>query len=73
MQNKTVMSDKDPLDYCYGEFEIEMSMSLEGHYQVGFDEICHECAKRIENISINDFHTMFIKNLMGIKRSDNNA
>lgn len=73
MQDKEVRSDKDPLDYIYGEFEIEMNISFQGHHQVGFDEVCHECVRRIENIDIDDFHTMLIENLMGIKRSDNNA
>ena len=71
MQDKAVIKDNDPWDYCYGECKIEISIGLQGIYEVGFDEICHECQKRIEIIDMDDFHTMFIENLMGVKRSDN--
>ena len=72
MQDKTVMKDSDPLDFCYGECKIEVGVGLQGIYDVGYEEVCHECQKRISNINIDDFDTM-LKNLMGIKRSDNNA
>ena len=73
MQPFSVMKDTDPLDYLYGECRICFDIGLQGIYEVGFDEICHECQKRIESIDIDDFHRILIENLMGIKRSNNNA
>ena len=70
MQDHNVMKDTDPLDYCYGECEIYFGIGLQGIYDVGFEEICHECQKRIENIDMDDFHTMLVENLMGIKRGN---
>lgn len=64
MQDKTVMQDTDPLDYQYGECRICFDIALQGVYQAGFDEICHECKQRISNINVDDFHEA-LKQLMG--------
>ncbi len=65
MQPYSVMKDTDPLDYHYGQCEISFGIGLQGIYDVGFDEICHECQKRIENIDMDDFHQA-LKRLMGL-------
>ncbi len=65
MQDKTVMQDTDPLDYQYGECRICFDIGLQGIYEVGFDEICHECQQEIANIDIDDFHDA-LKRLMGL-------
>ena len=65
MQDETVMQYTDPLDYQYGECRIYFDIGLQGIYEVGFGEICHECQQRIANIDMNDFHNM-LKRLMGL-------
>ena len=70
MQNHDVIKDDDPLDYNYGECQIVFDIGLQGIYQVGFEEICHECKKRIESIDMDDFQEVLITNLMGIKRAE---
>lgn len=61
MQNKTVIMDTDPLDYRYGELDIEFSIGLQGHYVTEFEDVCHECARKIENIDMDDFKEAFVK------------
>lgn len=70
MQPYSVMKDTDPSDYCYGQCEISFGIGLQGIYDVGFDEICHECQKRIENIDMDDFHQA-LKRLMGFPTEEN--
>ena len=65
MQDKIVRQDTDPLDYQYGECRICFDVGLQGIYEVGFDEICHECQQRISNIDMDDFHEV-LKQLMGL-------
>ena len=60
-----VIHDTDPLDYRYEDCGIIFNIGLQGIYEVGFDEICHECEKRIANIDIDDFHEA-LKKLMGL-------
>ena len=69
MQNKEVRKDTDPLDYQYGECGIQIDIGLQGIYEVGFQEICHECEKRISNIDMDDFHEAF-KKLMGLHTTE---
>lgn len=64
MQAYSVRNENDPLDYQYGNCEICFGIGLQGIYDVGFEEICHECEKRIANIDVDDFHEA-LKNLMG--------
>lgn len=64
MQPYSVKKDNDPLDYIWGKCDIRFDIGLQGFYEVGFDEICHECAQRIANIDIDDFHDA-LKRLMG--------
>lgn len=64
----TVFYDSDPFECCYGECKITFHIGLQGIYDVGFDEICHECKKRIEVIDIDDFHKA-LKKLMKFPRS----
>lgn len=63
MQDKDVRQDTDPLDYTWGECGIVFDVGLQGIYSVGFEEICHECEKRISNIDMDDFHSA-LKRLM---------
>lgn len=67
MQDKEVRKETDPLDYIYGECGITFDIGLQGIYVVGFEEICHECEKRIANIDMDDFHEA-LKKLMGLPR-----
>ncbi len=64
MQNKMVVSDSDPLDYRYGECRIELDVGMNGVYDAGFTDICHECAKKIREIEVEDFRNAF-KRLAG--------
>lgn len=63
MQDKEVRKETDPLDYIYGECAISVDIGFQGIYEVGFEEICHECEKRIVNIDMDDFH-IALKRLM---------
>ena len=65
MQSKEVRKDTDPLDYIWGECEISIDIGFQGIYEVGFEEICHECEQRISIVDMDDFHEMF-KKLIGI-------
>lgn len=69
MQNKEVRKDTDPLDYIWGECEIQVDIGLQGIYEVGFQDVCHECKQRIENIDMDDFHEAF-KKLMGLPSTE---
>ncbi len=69
MQEFSVRKDTDPLDYNYGQCEISFGIGLQGIYDMGFDEICHECQKRIENIDMDDFHRA-LKQLMGFTTTE---
>ena len=60
-----VVHDTDPLDYRYGKCGITFDIDLQGIYEVGFDEICHECQQKIANIDMDDFHDA-LKRLMGL-------
>ena len=64
MQNHYVRKETDPLDYQYRDCRIYFDIGLQGVYEVKFDEICHECRKRIDNIDVDDFHDA-LKRLMG--------
>ena len=68
MQSNTVINENSPLDCRYGECRIDFNVGLQGIYEVGFEEICHECQQKISCIDMDDFHDMLIENLMGIKR-----
>ena len=64
IQNKYVVRETDPADYYYGEFTIETSIEMQGHYQFGFEDICWGCAKKIKNIDSDDFKEFFIEKFM---------
>lgn len=64
MKSNEVINDTDPLDYYYGECSIEFGIPLSGYYSVGFGEICHECARKIKNITIKDFQKFFIEEFL---------
>ena len=65
LEDFDVMEDTDPLNYRYGECRIEFDIGLQGIHEGGFEEICHECEKRIANIDMDDFHEA-LKRLMGL-------
>lgn len=46
LQGKVVTKETDPMDYRYGEFDIEFNIDLKGHYELSFEDVCHECAKK---------------------------
>lgn len=64
MQSKSVINDTDPMDYRYGEFVIETNIGLQGHYGFEFEDVCHECARKIQNIDSDDFKELFIEKIM---------
>ena len=64
MQNKMVCNGSDPLDCNYGEFMIETNINMQGYYELNFGDVCHECAKKINNIDIDDFQKFFIEKFM---------
>ena len=59
----------DAADTCYGECKIEVGIGLQGTYDIGYDEICHECETKISEISPEEFKAAF-EALMN-KNSDN--
>ena len=63
------MMDTDPMDYRYGELDIEFSIGLQGHYAVEFEDVCHECARKIQNIDTDDFKEFFVEKFMGVTSS----
>ena len=64
MQSKMVCNGSDPLDYNYGEFMIETNINMQGYHELNFGDVCHECAKKINNIDIDDFQKFFIEKFM---------
>lgn len=66
IQIKEVRNDNDPLDYLWGGCGITIDIGLQGIYEVGFQDVCHECKQRIENIDMDDFHEA-LRKLMGLK------
>ena len=67
MQDKEVIKETDPLDYIYRECGITFDIGLQGIHAVVFEEICHECEKRIANIDVGAFHAA-LKKLMGLEK-----
>lgn len=70
MQDHMVATDNDPLDYRYGECKIESDIGFQGVYDIGFIDVCHECAKRIRNINVDDFKKLFIEMLLRISTNE---
>ena len=70
LQNKSVVIDTDPMDYRYGEFYIEFSIGLQGNYEAEFEDVCHECARKIQNIDMDDFKEFFVEKFMGATSSE---
>lgn len=70
MQNKTVVTDTDPMDYRYGEFNIQFGIGLQGHYESVFEDVCHECAMKIQNIDMDDFNKIFIEKFIGVTSNE---
>lgn len=64
MLNKYVYQETDSLDCHYGELVFETNMGFQGHYQFGFEDVCHGCAKKIQNIDVDDFKEFFIEKFM---------
>lgn len=64
LQNKSVMMETDPMDYRYGELDIEFSIGLQGYYEAEFEDVCHECARKIQNIDMDDFKEFFVEKFM---------
>lgn len=64
MSNKYVCKDTDPLDYYWGEFSMEISIGFQDVYQLGFEDVCHECARKIQKINVDDFKMFFIEKFM---------
>ena len=58
--------DTDPMDYRYGELDVEFSIGLQGHYVAEFEDVCHECARKIQNIDMDDFKEFFVEKFMGV-------
>lgn len=70
LQNKVVSKNTDPLDYYYGEFNIEFDYKLQGGFELHFEDICHECAKKIHDMSINDFKEFIINKILGTTKME---
>ena len=64
MLNKYVYNDTDSLDCHWGELAFETTIGFKESYQFGFEDVCHECAKKIQNISVDDFKKFFIEKFM---------
>ena len=60
------MMDTDPMDYRYGELDIEFSIGLQGYYMAEFEDVCHECAKKVQNIDMDDFKEFFVEKFMRV-------